>query len=169
MKRILFLLLCVLPQFAIAQTDVATYNKDRHQLINYHTNSDGEIEKGRQAYKKMYAGFWQDVAVNITEKDGEEVVTYTLIDKDGRSAEARNAPANGESNKVMDVVRQYTERTKYGILDYINISYYTPSSGEEKWSYSKTNGKMTLSSHNVFVGEGKRDYPYYRVWLDYSN
>ena len=44
MKRILFLLLCVLPQLAIAQTDVATYNKDRHQLINYHTNSDGNLE-----------------------------------------------------------------------------------------------------------------------------
>ena len=128
-----------------------------------------EIEKGRQAYKKMYAGFWQDVAVNITEKDGKEEVTYTVVDKDGRSAEARNAPADGESNKVIDVVRQYTERTKYGVLDHINISYYSPSQGEENWSYAEKDGKMALDSHTVYYGQGKRDYPYYRVWIDYSN
>ena len=47
MKRILFFLLCalcVLPQLANAQMDVATYNKERHQLINYHTNSDGNLK-----------------------------------------------------------------------------------------------------------------------------
>jgi len=32
------------PMLVHAQMDVATYNKERHQLINYHTNSQGKLE-----------------------------------------------------------------------------------------------------------------------------
>lgn len=32
------------PMLVHAQMDVATYNKERHQLINYHTNSQGNLE-----------------------------------------------------------------------------------------------------------------------------
>jgi len=32
------------PMLVHAQMDVATYNKERHQFINYHTNSQGNLE-----------------------------------------------------------------------------------------------------------------------------
>ena len=73
-----------------------------------------KIEKERQSYKKIYAGFGQDVAVTITEKDGKEEVTYTVVNKDGRPAEERNAPAKGETNEVMKIVNDFSNRYKYG-------------------------------------------------------
>ena len=128
-----------------------------------------KIEKGRQSYKKIYAGFGQDVAVTITEKDGQEEVTYTVVDKDGRPAEERNAPAKGESSTVMNIVNNISKRYKYGTLDHIAIAYFTPSNGEEHWSYNLEKGKMVLTSHTYSEGDGKREHPYYMVWIDYSN
>ncbi len=135
-----------------------------------------EIEKKRQSYKKMYAGWGEDVAVDIKEENGEEVVSYSVIKADGRSAEARNAPANGEANKMMDIVRQISEKSKYGRLDHVAITYYTPSNGEEEWSYFLENKKLVLKSHTNYAGpptdgcdDCKREYPYYRLWIDYSN
>lgn len=134
------------------------------------TKKIAEIEKNRQSYKKLYAGFGQDVAVEIKENEsGEEEITYKVVEKDDRSAEARNAPSNGEINKMTDVVKQFTERTKYGRLDYVTIIYYTPSCGQEEWTYSLVNGKLVLKSHHASSGQSKRDYPFYRIWLDYSN
>lgn len=128
-----------------------------------------EIEKGRQSYKKIYAGFGQDVAVTITEKDGQQEVTYTVVDKDGRPAEERNAPAKGESSIVMKIVNEFANRYKYGRLEHIGITYYSPSNGQEDWSYGLEKGKMVLTSHNYSEGDGKREHPYYMVWIDFMN
>lgn len=120
------------------------------------TEQIAKIEKERQSYKKIYAGFGQDVAVTITKKDG-------------RPAEERNAPAKGESSTVMRIVNEFSNRYKYGTLDHIKIIYYTPSNGHEDWSYSLEKGKLALSNHNYSEGYGKLEHPHYRVWLDYSN
>ncbi|UKK53169.1 transforming acidic coiled-coil-containing protein [Prevotella sp. E2-28] len=133
------------------------------------TEQIAKIEKERQSYKKIYAGFGQDVAVTITEKDGQEEVTYKVVDKDGRPAEERNAPAKGESSTVMRIVNEFSNRYKYGTLDHIAITYYTPSNGHEDWSYGLEKGKLVLKDHTDVEGDGKREHPHYRVWLDYSN
>ena len=46
MKEKFFAIVTLLlaPVLVYAQMDVATYNKERHQLINYHTNSEGNLE-----------------------------------------------------------------------------------------------------------------------------
>ena len=141
------------PVLIHAQMDVATYNKDRHQLINYHTNSEGNLES---------------VSI-ITEKDGKEEVTYTVVNKDGRPAEERNAPAKGETNEVMKIVNDFSNRYKYGSLDHMEIHYYTPSDGQEDWTYSREKGKLTLSKHIFTPGNGELKHPHYRVWMDYTN
>lgn len=133
------------------------------------TEKIAKIERERQAYKKIYAGFGQDVTVSITEKDGKEEITYNVVDKDGRSAEARNAPAKGNISVVLDIVRKFAEKSKYGVLDGVTITYYTPSNGHEDWSYTCKKGKLEQESHSSVGGWGKLEYPYYRVWIDYSN
>ena len=90
-------------------------------------------------------------------------------DSDNRSEEAKNAPPKGDPNKLLSFLNDYTEKTKYGVLDHVAISYYTASGGEEEWSYFLENGKLVLKSHTFFEGWGHRDYPDFRFWIDFDN
>ncbi|MBR5655132.1 MAG: hypothetical protein IKW98_00390 [Prevotella sp.] len=90
-------------------------------------------------------------------------------DSDNRSEEAKNAPPKGDPDKLLKFLNNFTDTTKYGVLDHVAIVYYTASGGEENWSYFREKGKLVLKSHTSFEGGGHRDYPYVRFWIDFAN
>ena len=90
-------------------------------------------------------------------------------DGDNRSEEAKNAPQKVNPDKLLEFLENYTERTKYGVLDHVAITYYTASGGHEDLSFFRENGKMVLKSHTNIEGWGHRDYPFVRFWIDYDN
>lgn len=90
-------------------------------------------------------------------------------DGDNRSEEAKNAPPKGDPDKLLKFLNNYSDTTKYGVLDHVAIAYYTASGGEENWSYFREKGKLVLKSHTFLEGWGHRDYPYVRFWIDFAN
>ena len=126
------------------------------------TNNGGDV---RVLNPNMTAS--KDSVANVAIEPDSDVAIEP--DSDNRSEEAKNAPPKGDPDKLLKFLNNFTDTTKYGVLDHIAIAYYTASGGEENWSYFREKGKLVLKSHTFLEGGGHRDYPYVRFWIDFAN
>ncbi|MBO6250573.1 MAG: hypothetical protein J6N71_04420 [Muribaculaceae bacterium] len=130
-----------------------------------------EVENNRPPYIVRYAGIITDHTTVCP--GGEENVGGNVPEnKDtnvSENGDPANTPPKAPQTSLLTTIIEHTKQTKYGVLDHIAITYFTPNNGHEDWSYFFEKGEIVTKHHSKVDGEEERKHPYYRVWIDYTN